>query len=118
MIKGVLLSAALLSVLTTTGIVISLLRETIVFFEDVGVGEFLFGTEWSPVIKPQSFGVLPLVGGTFLITGIALLVAVPLGLGSAIYLSEYASPRVRKTLKPVLEMLGRRARRSCSATSR
>ena len=63
-IKALLLLAALISVLTTTGIVISLLRETIVFFEDVGLGEFLFGTEWSPVIKPQSFGVLPLVGGT------------------------------------------------------
>ena len=83
---------------------ISLLRETFVFFEDVGVAEFLFGKEWSPVIKPQSFGVLPLVSGTFLVTGIALLVAVPLGLGSAIYLSEYASPRMRKTLKPVLEL--------------
>ncbi len=103
-IKGLLLLAALVSVLTTTGIVISLLRETLVFFEDVGVSEFLFGKDWSPVIKPQSFGVLPLVGGTFLITAIALLVAVPLGLGSAIYLSEYASPRVRKTLKPVLEL--------------
>jgi phosphate transport system permease protein len=103
-IKAVLLVAALISVLTTTGIVISLLRETIIFFETVGVGEFLFGSDWSPVIKPQSFGVLPLVGGTFLVTGIALLVAVPLGLGSAIYLSEYASPRVRRTVKPVLEL--------------
>lgn len=103
-IKALLLLAALLSILTTIGIVISLLRETFVFFEDVGVSEFLFGKEWSPVIKPQSFGVLPLVSGTFLITGIALLVAVPLGLGSAVYLSEYASPRVRKTLKPVLEL--------------
>jgi phosphate transport system permease protein len=104
LIKAVLLVAALISVLTTTGIVISLLRETIVFFESVGVGEFLFGSDWSPVIKPQSFGVLPLVGGTFLVTGIALLVAIPLGLGSAIYLSEYASPRVRRAVKPVLEL--------------
>ncbi len=103
-IKVALLAAALISVLTTTGIVVSLLRETVVFFESVGVGEFLFGKEWSPVIKPQSFGVLPLVSGTFLITGIALLVAVPLGLGSAVYLSEYASPRLRRTVKPVLEM--------------
>ena len=103
-IKGILLLAALISVLTTTGIVVSLLRETVVFFESVGIGEFLIGKDWSPVIKPQSFGVLPLVSGTFLITGIALLVAVPLGLGSAFYLSEYASPRVRRTLKPVLEL--------------
>jgi phosphate transport system permease protein len=104
-IRVMLLLAALVSVLTTTGIVVSLLRETLVFFEDVSAFEFLGGVDWSPVIKPQSFGVLPLVGGTFLITGIALLVAIPLGLGSAIYLSEYASPRVRKALKPALELL-------------
>jgi phosphate transport system permease protein len=104
-VRVLLLLAALLSILTTTGIVVSLLRETIVFLEDVPLGDFLFGTDWSPIIKPQSFGVLPLVSGTFLITGIALAVAVPLGLGSAIYLSEYASPRVRKTLKPILELL-------------
>ena len=104
-IKGLLIVAALLSILTTIGIVVSLLRETFIFFEDVGLGEFLFGSDWSPVIKPQSFGVLPLVGGTFLVTGIALLVAIPVGLGSAIYLSEYATPRVRKTLKPTLEVL-------------
>jgi phosphate transport system permease protein len=104
-IRVLLLLAALVSVLTTTGIVISLAREAIDFFGDVGVGEFVFGSDWSPIIKPQSFGVLPLVSGTFLITGIALVVAIPLGLGSAIYLSEYASPRVRKTLKPILELL-------------
>jgi phosphate transport system permease protein len=104
-IRVLLLLAALLSVLTTTGIVVSLAREAIVFFGDVGIGEFLFGTDWSPIIKPQSFGVLPLVSGTFLITGIALAVAVPLGLGTAIYLSEYATPRVRKTVKPILELL-------------
>ena len=104
-IKALLLLAALLSVLTTTGIVISLLTETLTFFGSVSFGDFLVGTDWSPVIKPKSFGVLPLVTGTFLVTGIALVVAVPLGLGSAIYLSEYASPRVRKTLKPALELL-------------
>ncbi|MEJ7715647.1 MAG: phosphate ABC transporter permease subunit PstC [Thermoleophilaceae bacterium] len=104
-IKGLLVAAALLSIVTTTGIVVSLLRETISFFGDVGIGEFLFGKDWSPIIKPQSFGVLPLVGGTFLITGIALVVAIPVGLGSAVYLSEYATPRVRKTLKPALELL-------------
>ena len=104
-IKALLLLAALISVLTTTGIVLSLAGETITFFQEVGVGEFLFGTEWSPIIKPQSFGVLPLVGGTFLITGIALIVAIPLGLGTAIYLSEYAKSRVRKVVKPVIEVL-------------
>jgi len=105
LIKGLLLAAALISVLTTTGIVISLLRETVVFFQSVGVGEFLFGTKWTPTFEPASFGVLPLVVGTFLITGIAMAVAIPLGLGSAIYLSEYARPRVRKTIKPALEVL-------------
>jgi phosphate transport system permease protein len=105
LIKALLLLAALVSILTTTGIVVSLARETIVFFQDVGINEFLFGSDWSPIIKPQSFGVLPLVSGTMLITGICLVVAIPLGLGSAIYLSEYAHPRVRKTVKPVLELL-------------
>jgi phosphate transport system permease protein len=105
LIKALLLLAALVSVLTTTGIVISLAREAAVFFQDVGVAEYLFGTDWSPDFQPRSYGVLPLVVGTFLITGIALAVAVPLGLGAAIYLSEYATPRVRRTIKPVLELL-------------
>jgi phosphate transport system permease protein len=104
-IRALLLLAALISILTTTGIVLSLAGGAIDFFSEVGLHDFLFGTDWSPIIKPQSFGVLPLVSGTFLITGIALLVAIPLGLGSAIYLSEYARPRVRKTLKPILELL-------------
>ncbi len=104
-IKALLILAALISVLTTTGIVISLARETIVFFGDVGIADFLFGSDWSPVIKPQSFGVLPLVSGTMLITGVCLIVAIPLGLGSAIYLSEYAHRRVRKVVKPILETL-------------
>jgi phosphate transport system permease protein len=104
-IKGLLFLAALVSILTTTGIVGSLVQETIVFFGDVGIGDFLTGTDWSPTIKPYSFGVLPLISATFLLTAIALAVAIPLGLGAAIYLSEYASPRVRKTLKPALELL-------------
>ena len=104
-IKGLLFIAALISILTTTGIVVSLLQETFVFFGDVGIGDFLTGTDWSPTIKPYSFGVLPLVSATFLLTAIAMAVAIPLGLGAAIYLSEYARPRVRKTLKPALELL-------------
>jgi phosphate transport system permease protein len=104
-IKGLLVLAAFISILTTTGIVVSLVEETIVFFGDVGVGEYLTGTKWSPLFNPPSFGVLPLVSGTFIITGIAMLVAVPLGLGGAIYLSEYARPRVRKIIKPALELL-------------
>jgi phosphate transport system permease protein len=104
-VKALLILATLLSVLTTTGIVIALLRETIDFFGSVGVWEFLSGGKWTPLFTPGSFGVRPLVIGTFLITGIALLVAAPLGLGAAIYLSEYARPRVRKTIKPILEVL-------------
>jgi phosphate transport system permease protein len=104
-IKGLLILAALISVLTTTGIVLSLVEETIVFFGDVGVGEFLFGTEWTPTFEPASFGVLPLVSGTLLISVVAMLVATPLGLGAAIYLAEYARPGVRKTIKPILELL-------------
>jgi phosphate transport system permease protein len=104
-IKGLLLTAALISLLTTTGIVYALLEETIVFFGDVGVGEFLFGTKWTPLFQSASFGVLPLVAGTLATTLIALLVAIPLGLGAAIYLSEYARPRIRKVIKPTLELL-------------
>jgi phosphate transport system permease protein len=104
-IKALLVLAALISVLTTTGIVVALLRETIDFFGSVGVWEFLSGDKWTPLFKPGSFGVRPLVIGTFLITGIAVVVAAPLGLGSAIYLSEYAKPRMRKTIKPILELL-------------
>jgi phosphate transport system permease protein len=105
LIKALLVLAALISLLTTTGIVYALLKETITFFGEVGIRDFLFGTKWTPLFKPASFGVLPLIVGTFATTAIALLVAIPLGLGSAIYLSEYARPRVRKTLKPALELL-------------
>ena len=104
-IKGLLFLAAALSVLTTFGIVFSLIEGTVEFFAEVNVTDFLFGTEWSPLFADPQFGVLPLVTGTLLITGIAILVAVPLGLGAAVYLAEYASPRVRKTVKPVLEVL-------------
>jgi phosphate transport system permease protein len=105
LIKGLLGLAALISLLTTAGIVYALLEETIVFFRQVGVGEYLFGTKWSPLFEPGSFGVLPLIAGTFATTFVALLVAIPLGLGAAIYLSEYARPRVRKVIKPALELL-------------
>jgi len=104
-VKALLFLAAVVSILTTTGIVVSLLRETIVFFGEIGFVDYIFGTKWSPLFEPGSFGVVPLISGTVLITGVALLVAVPLGLGGAIYLSEYARPGVRKTIKPALELL-------------
>jgi phosphate transport system permease protein len=96
---------AVLSVLTTTAIVVSLIAPTIGFFEVVPVGKFLTGTEWAPQFEPPSFGVLEIVVGTLNVTLWAMLFAIPIGLGSAIYLSEYARPRVRKTLKPTLELL-------------
>ena len=104
-IRGLLLLAAVISLLTTFGIVYALLEETIVFFGDVGITEFLFGTKWTPLFQSASYGVLPLVLGTFATTFIGLLVAIPLGLGAAVYLSEYARPRVRKVIKPILELL-------------
>jgi phosphate transport system permease protein len=105
LIKGFLLLAALISLLTTFGIVYALLEETIVFFGQVGIHDFLFGTKWTPLFSDPSFGVLPLVVGTFATTLIGLAVAIPLGLGAAIYLSEYARPRVRKVVKPIIELL-------------
>jgi phosphate transport system permease protein len=106
-VKVALIGAALVSVLTTVCIVGSLLFETLSFFGEVPIFDFLFGTKWSPTFAGEqaSFGVLPLVWGTIYLSLIALVVAVPLGLLCAIYLSEYAKPRVRKTIKPVLELL-------------
>lgn len=97
--------AAGLSILITVGILVALLIPALGFFREVPVSEFLFGDRWAPRFKPASFGVLPLVTATAWTTLIALITAVPLGLGAAIYLSEYARPRVRKVLKPVLEVL-------------
>ncbi len=106
-IKVLLFVAAVLSIATTVGIVVSLLSETILFFREVGIGEYLLGTKWTPLAggDQQSFGVLPLITGTLYLTALGLIVAVPLGLGSAIYLAEYASPRARRSIKPVLELL-------------
>jgi phosphate transport system permease protein len=104
-IKAALFAAAVISVLTTLGIVASLLGETIKFFQDVGVGSFITDGDWKPLFADPQFGIWPLINGTLLVTGIAILVAIPVGLGSAIYLSEYASPRTRRAIKPVLEVL-------------
>ncbi|WP_224723110.1 phosphate ABC transporter permease subunit PstC [Paenibacillus vietnamensis] len=96
---------ASVSILTTIGIVVTLITETYSFFQKIPIFDFLFGTKWSPLIPPKSYGVLPLLSGTLMITLIACLVAIPLGLASAIYLSEYAPKGVRKVVKPVLEVL-------------
>lgn len=104
-IKWALAACAAISVVTTTAIVISLLVPSLQFFGEVAPLDFLFGTEWGPDFNPPDFGVLPIVVGTLTVTFWALLFAIPIGLGAAIYLSEYASRRVRKTIKPVLEVL-------------
>ncbi|MGM0570013.1 phosphate ABC transporter permease subunit PstC [Marinobacter sp.] len=112
-LRRIFFVCAALAVLTTLGIVFSVILETVRFFGRVPITEFLFGTSWSPqtalradqVGADGAFGVIPLFTGTLLISAIALLVAVPTGLLSAIYLSEYAGKKVRSTIKPLLELL-------------
>ena len=104
-IERILFLCALLSVLTTAGIIIVLAVETFEFLREVSIVEFLTGTEWTPLFANQRFGVLPLVVGTMLVSAIAMLVALPMGLLAAIYLSEYAPSGVRRVVKPVLEIL-------------
>ena len=112
-VKIVLFSAACVAVLTTVGILFSVLFETIRFFEKVSPLEFLFGLQWSPQIAMRAdqggssgaFGIIPLVTGTLLITTIAILIAGPIGLFAAIYMAEYATPRFRAFAKPLLEIL-------------
>ncbi len=113
LIRWAMIGCASIAVLTTVGIIFSVIFESIIFFKTVNVFDFLFGIHWSPqeairedqVGGSGSFGALPLFIGTLLISFIALMIAVPLGLMSAIYLSEYSSPRFRSFAKPVLEML-------------
>lgn len=103
--KNIFLLFALISILTTIGIVISLVSNSSGFFAHVSVTDFLFGTVWTPLFNDPQFGVLPLIAGTFVITLGAAVIAIPIGLASAIYLSEYAKPAVRKIIKPFLEIL-------------
>ncbi|MBN2171775.1 MAG: phosphate ABC transporter permease subunit PstC [Candidatus Krumholzibacteriota bacterium] len=104
-IKTILFVCALLSIFTTAGIILVLARESWTFFREIPLPDFLFGTRWTPLLVPRSYGVLPLLGGTAMIVVGSALIAIPVGLASAIYLSEYASERVRGVLKPVLEIL-------------
>jgi len=107
LIAGVLFLCGLVSVLTTVGIVVVLVRESVGFFQEVPILEFLTGTEWSPLFAgdQKSFGILPLVNGTLLVAAGSALIALPVGLAVAIYLSEYASERARRVIKPTLEVL-------------
>jgi phosphate transport system permease protein len=104
-IIGALFIASAISVAITIGIVVSLFSPLPEFFAQVSIVEFFTATLWAPSFANPSFGVLPVVAGTLQVVMYAMLVAVPLGLASAIYMSEYASPAVRKTLKPILEVL-------------
>ena len=105
LIEQALLLCATLSVFTTGGIIAVLAVETLGFLSEVSIVEFLTGTEWTPLFASARFGVLPLVAGTALVSTIAMVVALPMGLLSAIYLSEYAPPGLRRVVKPVLEVL-------------
>ena len=105
MIEQLLLACAAVSVLTTLGIIVVLAVETFGFLSEVSVVEFLTGTEWTPLFANAHFGVLPLVAGTVLVSSIAMIVALPMGLLSAIYLSEYSPAGFRRVVKPILEVL-------------
>jgi phosphate transport system permease protein len=104
-VKALLAACALVSIATTVGIIVALLFPAIEFFSEISIVDFFTGKEWAPLFEPAHFGVLPLAAGTISVTLWACIVCIPLGLGAAIYLSEYARPRVREVLKPTLEIL-------------
>jgi phosphate transport system permease protein len=104
-IEGILLFSALSSIFITASIVFILFYEAFGFFKDVSVLEFLTGKQWTPLFAQPKFGILPLVTGTLLVTGIAVMVALPIGLIVAIYLSEYAPFKIKEIAKPILELL-------------
>ncbi len=104
-VQYVLLACGLVSIVTTAGIVLILAVESFHFFQEVGLGQFLLDTEWTPLFREKHFGIWPLLTGTFLTTVIAVGVAIPFGLLAAIYLSEFSSERSRRILKPMLEIL-------------
>jgi len=107
LIKGILYTCGVITLATTTGIIAILLYEAAKFFSHIPVTDFLFGTTWTPLFNEaqQSFGILPEVRGTLTITAISACISLPLGLLCAIYLSEYASHRIRSVIKPALELL-------------
>lgn len=105
LIAAALLGCALVSVITTAAVVAVLAVETVSFFSEVSLLEFVTNPQWTPLFLDQNFGIAPLISGTLLVTAIALVVGAPLGLGAAIYLSEFASPVRRRRIMPVLELL-------------
>jgi phosphate transport system permease protein len=105
LLEKVFFLCAILSVVTTVSVIAILALETGRFLQQVPITEFLFGTEWTPLLEPKHYGILPLVSGTMLIVIGAAIVALPVGVASAVYLSEYASDRTRNIIKPILEIL-------------
>ena len=105
-IESILFAAAAVSVLTTIGIVYVLVSESIHFFQNVSIVDFLTDTQWTPLFDDAHFGIMVLISGTLVSSAVALAVAIPMGTVIAIYLSEFAHPKVRETAKPVLELLG------------
>ena len=104
-VKYIFLACASLSILTTLAILLTLSYQAYEFFKEISIIEFLTGTRWTPILKPRSYGVIPLVSGTLLVTVIAAMVAIPIGLSTAIFLSEYAPDWLRRIIKPILEVL-------------
>lgn len=106
LIEAILLGAATISVLTTLGIVYVLVSESFSFFQSVSIIDFLTDTQWTPLFDDAHFGIMVLISGTLVSSGVALLLAIPMGTIIAIYLSEFANPNVREIAKPILELLG------------
>ncbi|HSN63549.1 MAG TPA: phosphate ABC transporter permease subunit PstC [Azonexus sp.] len=106
LIEFVLFAAATVSVLTTVGIVYVLVSESYHFFQHVSIVDFLTDNQWTPLFDDAHYGIMVLVSGTVVSSGVALLVAIPMGTVIAIYLSEFANPKVREAAKPILELLG------------
>jgi phosphate transport system permease protein len=104
-VKVILGMSAIISIITTFSIIGILGKESIVFFQEIALSDFLFGTKWTPLLEPQHFGVLPLVSGTMMIVAGSALIAIPMGLATAIYLSQFASSKTKQIIKPILEVL-------------
>ncbi len=104
-IEFLLALSGAITVLTTIGILSVLLYESVLFFKEVSIVEFFTDTQWTPLFDDKHFGILPLIAGTVLTSFIAITVALPIGLSIAVYLNEYAHPKVRQTIKPMLEIL-------------
>lgn len=104
-IEKILLLFAGITIVTTIAIILTLFGESFLFFSEIPILDFLTGTKWAPTLIPRSFGVLPLLVGTLMVALFSSIISLPLGLGSAIYLSEYSNKKARKVIKPILELL-------------